>query len=269
MWTSVKALIVLSLALGATIADARTSRAKPTIVLVHGAFEDAAVWKNTRSALEARGLRTVAVNLPGRPGAAATAPTLDAYRDAVLETVRAQPGRVVLVGHSFGGITISNVAEAAPEKIATLVYLAAYLPRDGEALTNLAQRDEGSKTGAAFVVDGARGIASIKVESRAALFCNDCAPDVAAAMPASMVDEPLAPLATPVKLSASRFGTVDRVYIHTARDAVVSPQLQAAMVAASPVRRALTLDTGHAPFLSNPRALAAAIVDVVRHPARR
>ncbi len=259
-------IATLLLSIGATsLAEAKAHRAAlPTVVLVHGAFEDALVWSRTKVILERRGFRVVAVNLPGRPGGADMPVSLDSYRDTVLGTVRAQPGRVVLVGHSFGGITISNVAEAVPEKIATLVYLAAYLPRDGEALTNLAQRDAGSKTGDAFVVDGRRGVATIAVNARARLFCNDCPPSIAAAIPATMVPEPLGPLSTPVRLSAARFGSVDKVYIRTKRDQVESPQLQTAMLAATPVRRELTLDTGHAPFLSNPQALATAIVDIMR-----
>lgn len=233
---------------------------QPTIVLLHGAFEDASVWDRTEQELQSQGFKTVAVNLPGRPGGPAdVAPSLDSYRDTVLDAIRAEAAPVVLVGHSFGGMTISSVAETAPDRIRTLVYLAAYLPANGQALTDLSSHDAGSQAGAAFRIDGERGIASIAPEARAGLFCNDCAPDVAAALPDQMVDEPLAPLATPVTLTAARFGTVRKVYIHTARDQVVSPALQAEMVVATPVSQELTLDTGHTPFLSNPQALAQAI----------
>jgi len=258
--------VVSAIAVSVALAACATAPSpKPTVVLVHGAFEDASVWKETRVLLEARGFKTVAVDLPGRPSAATQSPpSLDSYRETVLTAIRAEPAPVVLVGHSFGGITISNVAEAAPERISKLVYLAAYLPQSGQALTSLSQNDPGSKAGPAFRIDGARGVASIAFEARAGLFCNDCSPAVAAALPAQMVEEPLAPLATPVTLTAARFGTVNKVYIHTARDLVVSPALQATMVAATPVGREITIDTGHAPFLSNPRALANAIVDAAQ-----
>ncbi len=266
MRPTITSVLTAALAAGALMvlsACATLTPDRPTVVLVHGAFEDASVWKETRTVLEARGFKTIAVDLPGRPsaGAVTTAPSLDLYRDTVLAAIRAEPRPVILVGHSFGGMTISNVAEAAPEKIQRLVYVAAYLPQDGQALTTLSQRDGESQAGKAFRIDAARGLASIAFEARAGLFCNDCAPAVAAALPAQMVDEPLAPLATPVKLTAARFGAVFKAYIHTNRDLVVSPALQATMVAATPVQRQLTLDTGHAPFLSNPRALANAIAD--------
>jgi len=64
-------------------------------------------------------------------------------------------------------------------------------------------------------------------------------------VPDLIVDEPLAPLATPVHLTAQRFGKVDKVYIHTAKDQVVSPYLQNAMVLTANVRQQTTFDTGH------------------------
>jgi hypothetical protein len=66
-------------------------------------------------------------------------------------------------------------------------------------------------------------------------------------------------MATPVRLTAARFGAVDKVYVHTANDNVVSPWLQQQMVAATPVRASFTLQTGHTPFLTDVAGLASAI----------
>jgi hypothetical protein len=60
-------------------------------------------------------------------------------------------------------------------------------------------------------------------------------------------------------LTAGKFGTVDKVYIHTAKDKVVSPWLQARMVAGTPVRRETTLETGHTPFLNAPDEVVRAV----------
>ncbi len=100
----------------------------PTFVLVHGAFQDATVWTAVIAEQEAAGHTATAVTLPGhRPDT--TLPgqvTLANHRDAVLDVVRQQIGPVRLVGHSFGGIIISEVAEAEPALIEELVYVAAY-----------------------------------------------------------------------------------------------------------------------------------------------
>ena len=231
------------------------------VALAHGAFETSAVWSKVQAKLTADGFANVAIDLPGRDAIAASASgaSLVLYRDAVLAKLASEPRLVVLVGHSFGGMTISAAAEAAPAKIATLVYVAAYLPTNGESPFQLSQMEKDGKMGPAFRVSDDKSTASVDPAARAALFCNDCAEDVAGSVADAIVSEPLAPLATPVALTAERFGRVDKVYIRTARDRVLSPSLQAAMMKATPVGAAFTLDTGHAPFAAAPEALADAI----------
>jgi pimeloyl-ACP methyl ester carboxylesterase len=234
---------------------------KPTIALVHGAWEESNVWGNVTPKLKADGYRIILITMPGRPSdpLPLTKVSLDLYRDTVVKSIDKERHPVVLVGHSFAGLTISATAEAVPSKIKTLVYLAAYLPKDGQSLLDLGNSDKDSKIGPYLKIEKDQGIAVIDQSGRADLFCNLCSPQLRAAVPNLIVDEPLAPLVTPVHLTADRFGKVDKVYIHTAQDVVVSPSLQASMVAATPVRLELTLDTGHTPFLTDPDGLVAAI----------
>ena len=234
---------------------------KPTITLVHGAFEDAHIWDGVGAQLRADGYRVISVNLPGRPSAplAASLVSGDLYRDTVLKAIDGESKPVVMVGHSFGGIAISAVAEAAPAKVKTAVYLAAYLPQDGESMLSLAKQDRDSKAGPALQIDEAKGMIAVNYAARADLFANGAPEGLRKVLPDLIIDEPLAPVATPVKLTAERFGKVDKVYIHTAQDQVVSPYLQQKMVAATPVRLELTLNTGHTPFLTDVPGLVKAI----------
>jgi hypothetical protein len=62
-----------------------------------------------------------------------------------------------------------------------------------------------------------------------------------------------------VHVTSTNFGQIDKVYVHTAMDQVISPSFQAKMVAATPVRAEYTLQTGHTPFLTDPDGLAKAI----------
>jgi hypothetical protein len=62
-----------------------------------------------------------------------------------------------------------------------------------------------------------------------------------------------------VHVTDVNFGRVDKVYVHTTLDQVISPAFQAKMVAATPVRREFSLPTGHTPFLTDPDGLAKAI----------
>jgi pimeloyl-ACP methyl ester carboxylesterase len=230
-------------------------------VLVHGAFENSQVWGHVAAKLQKDGYKVVTVDLPGRPGnpAAPDKVSLDLYRDVVVKALGTSKRPAVVVGHSFGGIVISAAAEKAPKKIKTLVYLAAYLPHNGDSLVSMAEQDHDAKIGPHLQIQKDKGIASIEYSARADLFANGGPEGLRKAIPDEILDEPLAPLATPVKLTEAKFGKVDKAYIHTAIDQVISPSYQAQMVASTPVRVEYTLQTGHTPFLTDPDGVASDI----------
>lgn len=254
------ALISSALAFGTNAMAAE----KPPIVLVHGAFENASVWGHVTAKLQADGYKVVEVNLPGRPGNPATPDkvSLSLYGDTVVGALTKLNRPAVVVGHSFGGIVIADAAEKAPAKVKTLVFTAAYLPHDGDSLVSMANKDADAKIGPHLQIKKELGIASIEYSARADLFANGAPEGLRKAIPDLILDEPLAPLATPVHVTAGKFGKfgkIDKVYIHTANDQVISPSFQAQMVASTPVRREFTVQTGHTPFLTAPDALAADI----------
>jgi len=256
-----KALTKMMIASATLIGGSAMAAEKPAIALVHGAFENVHVWDGLSARLTADGYRVIAIDLPGRDSSpmAPNKVSLELYRDTVLKGIAGERRPVVLVGHSFGGFPISAAAEAAPEKIKTLVYVAAYLPRDGESMLALATGDRDSKAGPQLKIDEAHGMASVNYAARADLFANGAPEGLRKVLPDLILDEPLAPMATPVRLTAARFGSVDKVYVHTANDNVVSPWLQQQMTAATPVRTSFTLQTGHTPFLTDVAGLASAI----------
>jgi pimeloyl-ACP methyl ester carboxylesterase len=231
---------------------------KPPIVLVHGAFEDAQIWGHVSTRLKADGYKTVTVDLPGRPGnpAAPDKVSLDLYRDTVVSVLGKLHRPAVVVGHSFGGIVIADAAEKVPAKVKTLVFVAALLPQDGDSLVSMTSKDADAQIGPHLQIDKAKGLASVEYPARAELFANGAPEAIRKAIPKAIVDEPLAPLATPVHVTPANFGRVDKVYIHTAFDHVISPSYQARMVAATPVREEFTVRTGHTPFLTEPDKLA-------------
>jgi pimeloyl-ACP methyl ester carboxylesterase len=109
-----------------------------TIVLVHGAFAETASWDRVIPPLQSAGHDVIAAANPLR-GLAADA-------ESIGDLVRSVEGPVVLVGHSYGGAVISNVAADAGE-ITGLVYVAAFAPDTGESAFTLAQRFPGSTLG--------------------------------------------------------------------------------------------------------------------------
>lgn len=227
------------------------------IVLVHGSWYGAWCWERVAPLLSARGHRVRAIDLPGH-GADVT-PVAAASLDRYVEAVRAAiEGRAVVVGHSMGGAVLSALAEASPERIESLVYVAAYLLRDGESIFQLAMSDAESRLGPHLRPDEAAGVLGVAPEGYGAALASGCSEaDVSLARNAARPD-PLAPLATPLHLTKERFGSVRRAYVHTLADHAVSTALQAKMLAATPTPT-LTLDAGHSPFLSHPSELAALI----------
>jgi pimeloyl-ACP methyl ester carboxylesterase len=107
-----------------------------SFVLVHGAWHGSWCWAGVAAALRQAGHAVALVDLPGRAGDPRphAAITLDDYVRRVGDVIARQGVPVVLAGHSMGGITITQVAEAMPERLARLVYVSAFLPRDGESL---------------------------------------------------------------------------------------------------------------------------------------
>lgn len=85
----------------------------------------------------------------------------------------------------------------APQKVKILVYLAAYLPQDGDSLVSMAKQDHDAKIGPHLQIQKEKGIASIEYSARTDLFANGGPDELRKAIPNLILDEPLAPLATP------------------------------------------------------------------------
>jgi pimeloyl-ACP methyl ester carboxylesterase len=231
-----------------------------SFVLVHGAWHGSWCWAGVAAALRQAGHAVALVDLPGRAGDPRphAAITLDDYVRRVGDVILRQDGPVVLAGHSMGGITITQVAEALPERLARLVYVTAFLPRDGESLLDFTATETATPLHDGLVGDPAAGSLTLKSAdvARAAFYHCCSAADTERAL-AQLVPEPLAPAATPVRTSAGRFGRVPRTYIECLQDQAISLALQRRMQAALPCERVHQLDTDHSPFLSATAALAA------------
>lgn len=235
-----------------------------TYVLVHGAWQAPYVWDAVRSDLEKAGNKVIVIELPGH-GADMT-PThtlsLDAYSNAVIGPISKEGGQVILVGHSMAGMVISQVAELIPEKIAKLVYIGAFLPATGQALTDLAYSDPGSQLGAALVPSADKLTLDVKAENLIPLFISDGPPAVQEKVRANYRAEPAIPFGNKVTLTDGKFGAVEKVYIKTMKDVVISPGLQDRMIAAAGIKSIHTVDTGHSPFLAQPAAVSQLLISV-------
>lgn len=234
-----------------------------TFVLVHGSWHGAWCWKPLRPALRAAGHDAVTVELPahGSDPLAPAEATFSGYVDRVGAAIDDADGEVILVGHSMGGHVVTQAAERHADAVAAVVYLAAFLPADGKALTDLDVGAFDSAVPEHISVDPGRGVATFDPAGAGETFYQDCSPRDAAWARSRLRPEPSAPRRCPVALS-ERYGTLRRVYIECTEDRALPVAFQRSMYEAVGCDAVHTLETGHAPFLAAPTALAETLAAV-------
>lgn len=223
-------------------------------LLIHGSCHGAWCWRDLIPALAALGHEARAIDLPahGEDRTPAAEVTLDLYADRILAAIDAP---MTLVGHSAAGYPITLAAERAPEKIARLVYLCAYVPRPGMSMIDMRragprQTLQGvvrvSPDGLTYTVDPARA------RDR---FYQDCSDEAVAYAVTRLCPEPILPQATALP-PLTRWPGVEKHYILCERDETIPPEYQAAMAAAFPPGAVTSLPTSHSPFFAAPGLLA-------------
>jgi pimeloyl-ACP methyl ester carboxylesterase len=235
-------------------------------LLIHGACHGAWCWHKAIPELEKRGHRAQAIDVPGQ-GQDQTPlgnVTLDTMADRVVTALTEIAGPVVLVGHSMAGMVISATAEKAPDRIKTLVFLCAFLPRDGESLLALGTTHSGepSRVRKNMIVDADHISGTIMLDKVRDLFYHDCTDADVAYASARLRPQALGAHSTPVHLTQERFGRIPRVYVECTQDRALTIEKQRDMVAKSPPIDVRTLDSSHSPFLSMPDKLAATLMDL-------
>ncbi len=234
-------------------------------VLVHGAFGGAWCWDDVRPLLEAAGHMVETLDLPGSgddqtPVAGAT---LESYADRVCEVLGSRAEQAVLVGHSMGGVVITQTAGQCPDTIASLVFVCAFMPANGQSLLDLARQPEGAddQIQANIVIEGDPPVARLSDQAVAAAIYNCCTPEQTALGVAHNRPQPVAPFATPVAVDDDALAKIPRSYIITTQDQSIPLALQRRMISEHPCRRVIEIETDHAPYLSATDDLVAALLD--------
>jgi pimeloyl-ACP methyl ester carboxylesterase len=251
-------LIALLMALTSSLVSYSQGAKKLTYVLVHGSWMGAFAWDEIKPRLERAGHTVISLDLPGHGNDPTPADklSLEAYKQAVIAAIGTRKD-VVLVGHSFGGVVISSVAEAIPAQLSKLVFVAGYLPRSGESAYSLSNEDKASKVGQYWTQADPKNFspASIKSEGIVEVFCADCPAKYKQLIVVKHRAEAVPPIATAVTLTAKNYGSVPRYYIETLRDNTISHDLQTLMLSRVSVAKRWQLDTSHSPFFSQPDKL--------------
>ncbi|MEQ8387726.1 MAG: alpha/beta fold hydrolase [Alphaproteobacteria bacterium] len=235
-----------------------------TYVLVHGAFFGGWTWDAVAADLRGAGHEVETPDLPSM-GDDPTSPVglgLDAYVDRIVQAVNAQSEPVILVGHSLAGIVISQTAEAVPEKVAKLVYVAGFLLPDGSSPRHFY---EGLGAPSPVIKNSdvsEDGVVTFHADALAGLIFNT-SPESAVKNAAGRL-RPMSrkPLGTPLKLTDERFGRVPRYYIMALQDNAIPTQYQELMVREMPCQEVIRMDTDHSPMFADHDAFVGHLKDI-------
>ena len=233
-------------------------------VLVHSAWLGGWAWDPVARRLEEEGHKVFTPDLPGH-GQDRTPPaavTMKGYVRAVTDVLDALPAPAILVGHSLGGIVISQAAEERPEKVSALVYLCAFLLPTGGSFLQATAGVNGSMVLDNLIMAKDGASVTIKEDVLHEAFAHDVpAIEFAKARPLA-VPEPTAPLGTPLVVTDERWGRIPRYYIECLDDRAIPPAVQRAMYTAIPVRKVFSMATSHAPNFAAPQQLVSHLLAV-------
>jgi pimeloyl-ACP methyl ester carboxylesterase len=244
---AVVVMLAIFVAHGASAAE---NEKATSIVLVHGAFVDGSGWKDVYDLLSQQNYEVLVTQH-------ATA-TLEGDVAAVSSVIDAAKYPVVLVGHSYGGMIISQAG--VHPKVKSLVYLAAYAPEPGESVVKLAQvavEPGESRAPLLPLRDGHRLVDPAKFPEA---FAADVPQSTTRFMAASQVPWGLA--AVQAEVGEAAWKVKPTAYMVTTQDRMIPPSVQQMMAKRSGART-IELASSHAVMLSHPREVAAFIETAV------
>jgi pimeloyl-ACP methyl ester carboxylesterase len=238
--------IMLSGACAATAGAAPPQPVK-NIVLVHGAFADGSSWAKVIPILQANGYTVTAVQIP-----------LTSLADDVAATHRAlaqQQGPVILVGHSWAGVVITEAG--MDPKVAGLVYVAAFGPDQDEAVGELGKAYPPPPALAAPIVDK-QGFMSLPTDAVVKYFASDLPASEARVLAATQ--GPIAVSAFGAHVSGVAWKTKPSWYIVSKLDSAIAPD-EERFFAKRMKATTTELNTSHLAMLSQPKAVATVLMD--------
>ena len=228
-------------------------------ILLHGAWEESRMWDDVSPILQQNGHTVTAIDLPGHGTNTPLGPevTMSTYKQAVVDVITKLDHQVVLVGHSMNGALISHVAEQIPEKIERLIYVTAFLLKDGGSVLEAMQSDADGEVLPEIVFSDDQAYATLPEAALRRIGFHDIEESaIKRFLPLMAEWQATEPFMAKLVLSDKNFGSVPKTYIRTGMDKMVSPALQDTMIGNWEVESVLDLESGHFPAFSQPEKLA-------------
>ena len=228
------------------------------IVLVHGAAHGAWCWELVSPILTSYGYDVQAFDLPGL-GEDPTPPAqvhLDDYVRLIVDVLKSRNVPTLLLGHSMGGVPVSQAAERASELVSKIVYLSAVVLRSGESMASVSLLDLPQSASQALRPSSVAGAVEFDPERVQHIFYNRCAPEVVLKAKSRLKPQAEAPIHEPVVLSDERYGRVPKAYIVCTDDHAFPSTAQLWLCERASIERRRSIDSDHSPFFSAPQKLA-------------
>lgn len=233
------------------------------IILIHGAWGGAWEFSGVVDLLSNNSNKVTALDLPGHGKniQPITKVTMANYVKTVVDAIRAQNQKVILVGHSLAGAIISQVAEEIPENIDRLIFVSAVLPANGETALGLMQSDEKGQLLPNTIFSEDQSYATITEKTVRSILLNDIndKDQLNRLVPHFLFKQATEPFTAEALLTEEKFGSVKKYYVKASADKVLTPELQERMLNNWKMNKVFTLKSGHFPLNSMPQAL----VDII------
>jgi pimeloyl-ACP methyl ester carboxylesterase len=235
-------------------------------ILVHGAYHGAWCWQPLIERLQASGHKAIAPDLPGHGHVDEWIGNQDMtqYADAIVKALDDAPAPVTLVGHSMSGAVVAAAAERRPEAIDHLVFLAAYIPADGECVSDIVKTDPASHVQASRIDVGGIPAVALKAGTLSNAFYDDASAEQLAWVEDRIQLQSAVPSRAPIHISLDNFGRVKKTAIVCLNDRAISPSHQRWMAARAGCHAILEIESGHSPFVTAPDQLCEILIGQTR-----
>jgi pimeloyl-ACP methyl ester carboxylesterase len=260
-----KLLIIIQFAM-LSLVEGQTNK---TIILVHGAGHGAWCWTKIIPILNDQKINAVAIDLPshGNDTSKLFTQTLMDDAEAVKKAANAVEGKVILVGHSSGGVVIAQAAELlGSSKVDKLIFLDAFMPQNGQSVRELAA--QAMKNSKVVAMDNATPVMLFTANFQAfqwnlaiveTHFFHDCSKEDQAFAKAKLTWQATATNGTPVQVSDNIYGKMPKYYILCTEAKDLDKSSIAHNVS---IKKLYQLPSSHSPFFSMPTKLADILVEI-------
>ena len=269
MKTYLCGLLAMTLLLGCKQQNSKTTptstQPKHTFVLVHSAWLGSWQWEAVKKELETAGHQVITPDLPGHGASKKLASEIlmDDYVNTLTQVLDSQLEPVILVGHSFNGVTVSRATELRPYKVKSLVYLTAFLVPNGVSFFQAVQGVEGSKAVDNFYLSEDQTQAFVKNSEIHQAFAHDIPLEVFEKVASKIVPEPAAPLAYALEITDEQWGQVPKYYIECTLDKAIPVAVQRAMYTNN-VAEVFSLEASYTPNFSKPKELSDILLKIAQ-----